>query len=120
MTSTAKAKTRQTPAARQKRVWDKTAPGRCVLGLLTHAAVQLCHRQAGLPQLRPPASSGLLPLRETAPGQGQLADRPCLCPLLRLHPLPSSALPCLRHRPAPDRPGQQRRADLRAVRRARR
>jgi ubiquinone/menaquinone biosynthesis C-methylase UbiE len=27
MTSTAKAKTRQTPTARQKRVWDKTAPG---------------------------------------------------------------------------------------------
>ena len=70
-------------------------------------------------QLRPPAGPGLLPLRETAPGQGQLADRPCLRPLLRLHPLPSSVLPCLRHRPVPDRPGQQRRADLRAVRRAR-
>ncbi len=27
MTSTGKAKTRQTPAARQKRVWDKSAPG---------------------------------------------------------------------------------------------
>jgi len=27
MTSTAKARTRETPAARQKRVWDKAAPG---------------------------------------------------------------------------------------------
>lgn len=27
MTSTSKARTRETPAARQKRVWDKSAPG---------------------------------------------------------------------------------------------